>query len=228
MGSVRPTHAIAEFEVTALTNGKFKQNCYVVSHGPSKKSLLVDPGSEDAFLREYLLSHGLEPQKILLTHAHFDHLGAVDPLMKLFGIGCEMHALDKRLVRQAATYAYRFGAASLRVPQGLTFFENELSLDWGGTPVDVLPTPGHTAGSVAFSIGSAFVFTGDTLFRERIGPTTYPESDRAAIKKSVEKLLSTLPDECIIFPGHGRPWTIGEARSWWRLRSESPAGLAPF
>jgi glyoxylase-like metal-dependent hydrolase (beta-lactamase superfamily II) len=90
--------------------------------------------------------------------------------------------------------------------------------------VDVLSTPGHTAGSVALSIGGAFVFTGDTLFRERIGPTTYPESDPAAISASVASLLEVLPARCVIFPGHGRPWTIGAAQRWWSdLRGPAPA-----
>ena len=213
MAVVRAPVTIGEFEIATIANGTFKENCYVVTHGASGDCLVVDPGSEHAFLEEHLASRGLTPQKIVLTHGHFDHLGAVDALMQRYGVACEVHALEARLVRQAATYAFRFErGAVLRVPRGLTYFTGESRLSWNGRPVDVLPMPGHTAGSVALALGDAFVFTGDTLFHEHVGPTTYPESDPAAILASVQLLLDTLPDGCVIFPGHGKLWTIGAAR----------------
>jgi hydroxyacylglutathione hydrolase len=225
MAVLRAPVAIGEFEITTIANGTFKENCYVVTHRACGDCLVIDPGSEEAFLEEHLASRRLTPQKILLTHGHFDHLGAVDALMKRYGIGCEVHALEERLVRQAATYAFRFERGSaLRVPRGLTYFTGESNLSWNGRPVDVLPTPGHTAGSVALALGGAFVFTGDTLFREYVGPTTYPESDPAAIVASVALLLEALADDCVIFPGHGKPWTIGAARAWWAgVHGSAPA-----
>lgn len=224
MGVVRSSHTIGEFEITPLTNGRFKENCYVVVHRASGDCLVVDPGSEEDFLQEHLSSRGQRPQKLFLTHGHFDHLGAVDALMKRFDVACEAHALEERLVRQAAIYAFRFAREALRVPRGLTFFTAETPLDWNGRAVDVFPTPGHTSGSVALTVGGAFVFTGDTLFHERIGPTTYPESDPQAIVSSVASLLEWLPPECVVFPGHGRPWTIGAARTWWQaLHGPPPA-----
>jgi len=224
MGVVHPAQPIGEFEITPITNGRFKENCYVVAHAGGD-CVVVDPGSEAAFLQEHLDARGLRPQKVLLTHGHFDHLGAVEALMTRFGIACEVSALEERLVRQAGTYAYRFGRDALRVPRGLTYFPaGATALDWNGRTVDVLAAPGHTAGSVALAFGGAFAFTGDTLFRERIGPTTYPESDAQAILASVAGLIERLPDACVVFPGHGKPWTIGEARNWWRaLTGPAPA-----
>jgi len=216
MAVVRAPVRIGELEIATIANGTFKENCYVVSHAASGDCLVIDPGSEAAFLTEHLASRGLTPQQIVLTHGHFDHLGAVDALMQRYGIACHVHARDERLVRQAATYAFRFErGAALRVPRGLTYFTDASGLRWNGRPIDVLPTPGHTAGSVALALGGACVFTGDTLFREYLGPTTYPESDPAAIVASVALLLDTLGDDCAVFPGHGKPWTIGAARAWW-------------
>jgi glyoxylase-like metal-dependent hydrolase (beta-lactamase superfamily II) len=224
MGVVRPSQTISGFEITPLTNGTFKENCYVVVHLASNDCLLIDPGAEAPFLQEHLDARGLAPQKIVLTHGHFDHVGAVDALMERFGIACEVHANEQRLVRQAATYAFRFSREPLRVPRRLTFFSTGSALDWNGRSIDVLEAPGHTAGSVALSLGGAFVFTGDALFHEKIGPTTYPESDPAAMQRSVANLLDSLPDDCVIFPGHGRPWSIGAARIWWNaLRGPAPA-----
>jgi glyoxylase-like metal-dependent hydrolase (beta-lactamase superfamily II) len=224
MGVTRPAATIGEFEVTPLTNGKFKENCYLVVHQRSGDCVVVDPGSEAEFLVGELDARGLRPQKLLLTHGHFDHIGAVDALMTRYAIACEVHVREERLVRQAGTYAFRFAREPLRVPRGLTFFNGDEPLGWNGRAIDVIPTPGHTSGSVALALGGAFVFTGDTLFRERIGPTTYPESDPEAILLSVRALLEALPAQCVIFPGHGRPWTIGDAQAWWRdLRGPAPA-----
>jgi len=228
VGVVRPPHSVAGFEIATLTNGKFKQNCYAVHHVASGDCLVVDPGGEPEFLGQQLDALGLRPQKIVLTHGHFDHLGAVDALMQRYGIACEVHALEARLVRQAATYAFRFGAGALRVPRGLTFFDGATPLDWQGRAIDVLPTPGHTSGSVALALGDAFVFTGDTLLHEFVGPTNYPESDPPAIATSVATLLARLPDACVVFPGHGRPWTIGAARAWWESLPEPAPSLALF
>jgi hydroxyacylglutathione hydrolase len=225
MAVVRAPVTIGAFEIATISTGAFKENCYVVAHAGSGDCLVVDPGAEEAFLAEYLAARGLTPQKIVLTHGHFDHLGAVDALMQRYGIACDVHAREERLVRQAATYAFRFErGAALRVPRGLTYFTDASSLSWNGRPVTVLPTPGHTAGSVALVLAGAFVFTGDTLFREYVGPTTYPESDPAAIVASVALLLDTLADDCAVFPGHGKPWTIGAARAWWGdVRGAAPA-----
>jgi hydroxyacylglutathione hydrolase len=214
MGVVRSPQTIGEFEIATLTNGRFKENCYVVVRGGLRDCLIVDPGSEERFLSEYLDARDLHPRKILLTHGHFDHLGAVDALMRRYEAVCEVQAAEERLVRQAATYAFRFAREALRVPRGLRFVQ-EGPLDWNGLAIDVLPTPGHTSGSVALAVGGEFVFTGDTLFRERVGPTTYPESDAVAMIASVNRLLEHLPGDCVLFPGHGRAWSIGEARAWW-------------
>ncbi|GAC1658494.1 MAG: MBL fold metallo-hydrolase [Candidatus Elarobacter sp.] len=228
MGVVRPAHTVADFKIATLSNGKFKENCYVVRQLGSNDCLIVDPGGEPEFVQEQLDVLGVAPQKIVLTHGHFDHVGAVDALMKRYGIACEVHAREERLVRQAATYAFRFGGGALRVPRGLTFFNGDAPLDWNGRAIDVLPTPGHTAGSVALALGGALVFTGDTLFHEHVGPTNYPESEPAAIAASVAGLLARLPDACVVFPGHGRPWTIGAARAWWESLGEPAPSFALF
>ena len=225
MAVVRAPVTVGEYEIATIANGTFKENCYVIAHPATGDCLVIDPGAEEPFLAEHLGARGLTPQKIVLTHGHFDHLGAVDALMQRYGIPCEVHAREERLVRQAATYAFRFErGAALRVPRGLTYFTDESHLRWNGRPIGVLPTPGHTAGSVAFVLGGACAFTGDTLFREYVGPTTYPESDPAAILASVALLLDTLADDCALFPGHGKPWTIGEARAWWAgVQGAAPA-----
>jgi hydroxyacylglutathione hydrolase len=228
VGTIRPSQRVGTYEITALTTGRFKENAYVVV--ATGDCLLVDPGAEPEFIESFLRLHALTPQRIVLTHGHFDHLGAVSTLMTQFSIPCAAHRLEERLVRQAATYAFRFdrGGAAVTVPRGLAFFDGTSDLDWNGRSIGVLAMPGHTAGSVALVLDGAAAFVGDTLFYERIGPTTYPESDPAAIDISVATLLDTLPSPCIIFPGHGKPWSVERARIWWSNLPGAPPSLSIF
>ncbi len=216
MGVVRPTLTFGELHVTSLTNSVFKQNCYVVVDSSTGSTLMIDPGMEEPFLVEYLETQKLKLDRILLTHGHFDHVGSAETIGKRFEVVGQIHASEERLVRQASIYAYRFAKVGLRSPRGLTFLPAEATtVTWGAWEVQVIPTPGHTSGSVCYAIDGKFVFTGDTLFHSHVGPTNYPESDKAALRASISGLLAALPDECVILPGHGRPWTIGEAKTWW-------------
>lgn len=222
MGVVRQTVTVSDFRVTTLSNSVFKQNSYVVVHEPSGTALMVDPGMEESFLLHHLEASDIKLDRILLTHGHFDHVGSAETIGRRFGITAEIHQNEERLVRQASTYAFRFARVALRSPRGLHFFSPDTArLQWNSVPVDVLATPGHTSGSVSYSFEAKFVFTGDTLFHSHVGPTNYPESNPVALKQSIAE-LTRLPDECLVFPGHGRPWTIGEARAWW-TSLEGPA-----
>jgi glyoxylase-like metal-dependent hydrolase (beta-lactamase superfamily II) len=221
MGTVHASVTFGRYEVVTLTNGTFRENCYVLLSG--ERGVLIDPGSEPGFISDYCDSRGVHLEKIILTHGHFDHLGAVSPLMERYNLICEVNASERALVRQASTYAFRFDRkAAVRPPRNVIYTDGP-STEWSGGTIHVVPTPGHTSGSVALRVDAHCIFTGDTLFREKIGPTTYPESDPAAIELSVKRLLQGQPDGCALLPGHGRPWTVGEAQTWIsRLSGEMP------
>ena len=115
MGVARPTIAIGDYRVTTLTNSVFKQNCYVVTHEPTQEHLLIDPGMEEPFLTEQLEAHQMGA--IALTHGHFDHVASAEVFGLRFGITAQVHKLEERLVRQAGTYAFRFGHARAHLGQ---------------------------------------------------------------------------------------------------------------
>lgn len=222
MNTVRPVMHFQDLKVHTLCNGKFKENCYVVESTRTNEGLVIDSGGEAEFLIGSIAKLGLTVTRMLLTHGHFDHLGAVDELVGAYDVSCEAHIFEKKLVRQASTYAYRFARLKQTPTMRLRYFESCDTFAWAGANVRALHTPGHTSGSVCYVLNDAAVFTGDTLFHSAVGPSIYPESDPEALLDSVEMILSTLPNECVIFPGHGKPWTIGEARIWWQGASTNP------
>jgi hydroxyacylglutathione hydrolase len=205
---------VGRYGVTTLVNGEYRQNGYVVVHRPSASALIIDPGSREDDIVAIVEDAKTTVMAILLTHGHFDHLGAAHALGERWGIACRAHQREAKLIRQAPLYALRFVRKAIRAPR-IVPFKNIESLPWPGGAVGVIETPGHTEGSVCYML-PGMIFTGDVLLREHIGPTFYPGSDREELLHSVDRLLARdIPDDVIIFAGHGRPWTLREARSWW-------------
>jgi glyoxylase-like metal-dependent hydrolase (beta-lactamase superfamily II) len=212
---------IGPFGVTTLVNGEYRQNSYVVIHRPTRSAVVIDPGSREDEIAATV--DGADVAAILLTHGHFDHLGAAHALGERWALPSRAHAREIKLIRQAPLYALRFVRKAIRAPRVEPLAE---TLDWAGGAVGIIETPGHTEGSVCFAL-PGMLFTGDVLLREHIGPTFYPGSDSAELTRSVHDLLARdLADDCVIFPGHGRPWTLREARAWWRTLSGPPPSYA--
>ena len=215
---VRDTVLTSEFKIHTLVNGSFKENCYIVECLDGSNVSLIDPGSEFEIIRDYLEQLNLSPTEILLTHGHFDHVGAVDELVHYFKSPCYVSAAEKKLIRQAGIYAYRFDRMRLLPPVSLTYFDESKTPDG----VNIIFTPGHTSGGVSYFFGDEILFTGDSLFHSFMGPTNYPTSNYQELINSLEKLFKSIPDQCLIFPGHGKPWSIMEAKKWWGEVKENP------
>ena len=222
MGIVRSLIEVDNLNIHTICNGSFKENCYLIEDSLTRECFIIDPGSEFDFLINYIDKLHLKASMILLTHGHFDHIGAVEMLMEKYKIECEVSAVEKQLIRQAGIYAYRFNRQRLTPPPNLKYRNENNDIIWTGGTVKVMQTPGHTAGGLSYSFNSKAVFTGDTLFHSYIGPTNYPESDFVQLKASVNSLVNDLPGECLIFPGHGMPWLIKEAREWWDKFADTP------
>lgn len=215
MGVSRAPLAIDCLTIHTLCNGTHKENCYLIESNETHECIVIDPGSEESFLITSINQLNLKVIKILLTHGHFDHVGAVDALVKEYGVICEVSAIEKRLIRQAGIYAYRFNREKLLPPSCLTYVDDYVDFYWSGGIIRSLITPGHTSGGRSYVFNDKAIFTGDTLFHSYLGPTNYPESSLAHIEASVGLILDALPEECLIFPGHGKSWSIKEAREWW-------------
>jgi glyoxylase-like metal-dependent hydrolase (beta-lactamase superfamily II) len=216
---------IGPYGVTTVVNGQYRQNGYVVLHHASNSALIVDPGSREDDIAAIVDKAGAVSSAILLTHGHFDHLGAAHALGERWGIASKAHKREVKLIRQAPLYALRFVRKAIRAPR-IDPFESIESLEWPGGTIGVIETPGHTEGSVCYTL-PGMVFTGDVLLREHIGPTFYPGSDRDELMRSVESFLARdLLGDAAIFAGHGRPWTVQEARDWWTKLDGPPPAYA--
>lgn len=217
-------------KVHVFKNGIFKQQCYLVEHKSSGDVIIVDPGSQGEQIRIFLLESNLTPRLILLTHGHFDHIGAVEYLSGEFEIECVAHEGDRKLVRQASIYAYRIAKQHLLPPKNIKYVDSFDARAWSGGVITAFHAPGHTAGSLCYLFNESALFTGDVLFNKFIGPTLYSESNLELLKSSIDELFinCNANNGCIIFPGHGPSWRFDEAQSWWSLNRVSPPQFSIF
>ena len=191
-------------EIKVITLGHIAVNCYMVS--TEKAALVIDPGFESQVVENFLLDNENKERIILLTHAHFDHIGGAvslrDNTDTKIAIGeKENFALsdgDINLSNRFRAHLEPFSADILLKDQ------EELSV--GDIKIKVIYTPGHTVGSVSFLIDD-ILFSGDTLFNMSIGRTDFPGGDFAVLKKSIDKLFD-LSDDTTVLSGHGEPTTI--------------------
>jgi hydroxyacylglutathione hydrolase len=210
-----------DHRITCVVNDEtWKQNSYVVTHVPSGKKIVIDPGGNAEGMIQCILEGNGSLSRILLTHAHFDHVGAASQLSERFGVACELHKKDIRLLMHAPMYALRF--ANKTIPT-VTFFKAFDDHEGGGGSFTVraIHTPGHTQGSMCY-IFDGFVFTGDTILFEHVGRTDLPGGDSTLIGQSIDRLLSDLDEATTIFSGHGKPWSVREAKAWWSKVKDTP------
>ena len=189
--------------------------------------MILDPGGEAGTIIQAVLNNDSKLRYIWLTHAHHDHVGAVAALCRRFGLVCSLHKNDTRLLRHAPMYAIRFAGKTIEPPQPFQSFELPIQFSFGGRAIQIIYSPGHTAGSVCYYL-EGFVFTGDTLLYKHVGRTDLPGADSALLKISINQLIDTLPDKTMIFPGHGRTWTVEEARTWWKTAINYPPTFNTF
>lgn len=197
-----------------LTVGPFQENCYIVGDEDSGSGALVDPGDEAARIALAVEQTGLDVEKILITHAHIDHVGAVATLVDEYACPVLMHAEAEPMLKAMPTQAMMMGLRFGKVPAVDGYIEDEEVLEVGGLRLRSLYTPGHAPGHLAFySEGEGLVFAGDALFAGSVGRVDLPGGSMEVLLKSIEERLLTLPDETVVYPGHGPDTTIGAERA---------------
>lgn len=209
---------IGDYRVVTTPTGRWRENCYLVRHVPTGDLVLVDPGDDSHLILKAIEAEGSKLRLIVLTHAHHDHVGAVKAVCEKFQMHFYLHKDDVKLLHRAPTYALAFEKKKIEISKNYRLLGSE-DLVWGGDAINVMSLPGHTGGSVCFYFGG-IAFTGDTLLNEFIGRTDLPGSDAVELGKSITNMLRTLPHDTLLFPGHGRPWTVAAANSWWEVQQE--------
>ncbi|MBB6672578.1 MBL fold metallo-hydrolase [Cohnella nanjingensis] len=196
-----------------FTLGALQTNAYVLIDAGRTRAVVIDPGTPDATLLRRL--EGLKVEAIVLTHAHFDHIGGVDELRQRFGCPVYLHALEKDWLGDAAKngsarWTDVTGPVATSPPD--RFLEDGQRLELLGETFEVLHTPGHSPGSVSLRCGD-LLFAGDALFRRSVGRTDLPGGNPAALERAIRDKLYVLPDDTIVLPGHGPETTIGEEKT---------------
>ena len=195
--------------ITTLPLGDYQTNCYIVWAEGSKTCAVIDPGYEAHKVLQKVKTLGLTVEAILLTHGHFDHVGAVEELVEATGCSLWMHESDWSQFPNP-TNAFFYPLANCDFTE-VQFCEEAQVICVGGLEFTVLHTPGHTFGSVCYRCGDA-LFCGDTLFAGSCGRTDLPGGDPATMARSLSRLAS-LTENLKIFPGHGGSSTLEEEKN---------------
>ena len=197
-----------------LTVGPFQENCYVIGDEASGVGAIVDPGDEAARIALAVEQTSLEIDRILVTHAHIDHVGAVGALADEYACPVLMHAEAEPMLQQLPTQAMMMGLRFGKVPAVDRHIEDEEILAIGDLELRSLYTPGHAPGHLAFYVeGEELLLSGDALFAGSVGRTDLFGGDMELLMRSINQRLLTLPDETRVYPGHGPRTTIGTERA---------------
>ena len=213
----------------AFTVGSLGSTAILLRAGPD--AVLVDPGAEAHRLLAALRDAAAPLREIWLTHAHFDHIGALQDVLDALPspVPVRMHPGDRPLYDDAAAWAAWVGVP-FRPPSAPTEdLADEQIVRVGAIRATCLHTPGHAPGHVSFHLPAAgTVLSGDALFRGSIGRTDIPYGDQAELVTSIRRRLLTLPDDTRVVPGHGAPTTIAEERRTNPFLNEpGPSGTTP-
>ena len=200
-------------DVRSFTVGPVAENCYFVRSDGASEAIVIDPGDEAQRLLGAIDELELDVKAILLTHTHFDHVGAVAPVAAATGAPVYCPVIEVAVLADVMSF----------VPPGFGPFESYEAdetlaggerLELAGLEIEVLFTPGHSPGHVTYSIpAEQAVFSGDVLFEGSIGRTDLPGGDTQTLMRTLADLVERLPDETVVYPGHMGVTTIGRERA---------------
>lgn len=199
--------------IKSLVVGPFAANCYIVASSTTKQGMIIDPGAEAEEILKTVQKMGLSISLIAITHAHIDHVGALREVQQRTNAQFAVHEAEKGFLFAAPMRMLTsLGISPVKAPRRPDrLLKDGDRIDIGDLQFQVLYTPGHSAGGICLS-GHGTVFSGDTLFNLGVGRTDFPGMSHERLIKSIQEKLMVLPDDTIVYPGHGPPTTIGDER----------------
>lgn len=192
--------------------GALETNCYLVYCPDTKEGIIVDPAGEPERILSEIQRLGMKTVLVVNTHGHIDHVAANDAVRKATGAPLALHALDAGYLAHPDPAFARWLGAPERLAPANRNLEHGDAVAFGTCTLTVLHTPGHTPGGISL-FGEGVVFTGDALFNQGVGRTDLPGGDWRQLQTSIRTRLYTLPDETVVYPGHGPSTNIGAERA---------------
>jgi hydroxyacylglutathione hydrolase len=200
-------------QVVKFTFNPVQENTYVLTNEKGD-ALIIDPGcyltGEETTLQNYLQEGNFTPIQLINTHCHFDHVFGNDFVAKKYNLELYIHPQEELLLQFAPTSVASFGLSFTNYKGKLHYLNAGDIIRLGNDELSVLFTPGHSPGSISlYCAAQNFVIGGDVLFKNSVGRTDLPGSNAEQLAQSIRTQLYTLPDETIVYPGHGEPTTVG-------------------
>jgi len=204
--------------VNFFTFNAFEENTYIITN-EKKQCWIIDPGmyqeDEKEAVFTFIKDKELQPQGIINTHAHLDHIFGVQSLIDKYSIPFGLHEQEQEVLKMAKGSAVMFGFDSIDVPKPAYFIKEGVPLQLGDDTLQVFLTPGHSPGSISFYYPRGnWVISGDVLFSGSIGRTDLPGGNLNALLASIRTHLFPLPAETIVLSGHGPATTIGDEKKY--------------
>jgi hydroxyacylglutathione hydrolase len=201
-------------ELRMFTVGMIQENCFLFRREGSDRALIVDPGEEADKLLRAIDALGVNLDGILLTHTHFDHIGAVAPVAEATGAEVWVPEAERQVLADINSYVPWPGFGPYQSWEAEHTLKGGERLELADFDVDVLFTPGHSPGHVSFSIpDERALFSGDVLFQGSVGRTDLPGGDWATLLESIRLLVDTLPPDTAVYPGHMGITSLGAERA---------------
>jgi hydroxyacylglutathione hydrolase len=201
-------------DVEMLTVGQIAENCFLFRKEGSEKALIVDPGEEPERILAAVEEMGVSVEAILLTHCHFDHIGAVTPVAKATGAPVYCPEIEVPILADIMAFVPWEGFGPYESYQADHTVRGGETLELAGLELDVIYTPGHSPGHVTYSVrGEDTIFSGDVLFQGSVGRVDLPGGDGPTLMRSIRGLLDSHSDQTTVYPGHMGITTLGAERA---------------
>lgn len=198
-------------QIEPLIVGPLASNCYILWDKELKQGVIIDPGDDAKLILNTVKTLDIEILYIVVTHGHFDHVGAVAELKEELKIDFLAHREDLIIIKDSKDSARRWGIEISQSPNPDRYITDGDKIKFGKLELSVIHTPGHSPGGVSFLI-DRILFSGDTLFQGSIGRTDFRKGSFEDLEKSIKTRLYSLPDETVVYTGHGPITTIGDEK----------------